>query len=725
MRDRGTNRMTRMQWAMATVWLTAAAAAHAQAAPETTAPAGNTTGSNTGNNTLPAVVVTAPATSDTETFGYVARHSTAGSKTNTPLIETPQSVSVVTRQQMDDQAAQTVDAALRYVPGVTTQDNDLRFDQITARGFDLGNDTYLDGMRLMRTTWYASPRIDPYFLDRIDVVRGPISVLYGQGSPGGAVLMSSKLPTEYPFHEVQMQIGNNNRYQGMFDLSGPVDKNGTILYRVTGLVRDSDTQTDHVKEQRIAIAPSVTFRPNKDTTFTLLGSYQDDPQGGLFNPVPASGTVLPNPNGTISSHDYLGNPDTDRLKRQQFTIGYLFEHAFNDTFTVRQNVRYLRQDIKYYQNSIFGSLAPDGSTAGLFTNNNDEHLTNITIDTQGQAKFDTGVVNHTVLFGFDVERVMDSISRGFGLGTIDIFAPNYSNVPYVTDSTKQNIAQTQLGLYAQDQLRYKRWTLTLGVRQDWVRGTNTLDGAGTNSQQHAFTYRAGLNYEFESGIAPYVSFAKSFQPYAGANFNGSPFEPTRGKEYEVGVKYQPKGYNAFFSVAAFDLRQQNVETADNLHPGFTNQTGEIRSRGFEAEARVALSDNLNVIASYAFLNQVVTAAGTGDSSLPLGSRPPGGDPTNMASLWLDYTLHAGNLRGLGFGGGARYISSTYGDPGNTFKVPSHFLVDAAVHYDIRNWRFAVNANNLFNRQYIAYCNSGMQCYFGSDRSVIGTARYQW
>jgi iron complex outermembrane recepter protein len=319
--------------------------------------------------------------------------------------------------------------------------------------------------------------------------------------------------------------------------------------------------------------------------------------------------------------------------------------------------------------------------------------------------------------------VMDSISRGYGLGTIDIFAPDYSDVPYVTDSTKQYIQQTQYGLYAQDQLRYKRWTLTLGVRQDWVRNSNTLDGVNAPSQQHAFTYRAGLNYEFDSGIAPYVSFAKSFQPYAGTTYSGSPFEPTRGKQYEVGVKYQPKGYNAFFSVAAFDLRQQNVETSDNAHPGYTIQTGEIRSRGFEAEARVGLTENLNVIASYAFLNQTVTAAGEEDGSL--GKRPPSGEPTNMASIWLDYTLHSGNLRGLGFGGGARYIGATYGDTENTFKVPSHFLVDAVVHYDIRNWRFAINANNLFNRQYIAYCDSTMQCYFGSDRSVLGTVRYQW
>ncbi|WP_420994044.1 TonB-dependent siderophore receptor [Cupriavidus sp. 30B13] len=693
---------------MATVWLTAAAAHAQQAAAD-------------GAATLPPVVV--KAAPGAETSGYVARRSTAGAKTDTPLVETPQSVSVVTREQMDAQAAQTIDGAIRYVPGVTTQDNDIRFDQITARGFDLSNDTYLDGLRLMRTTWYATPRIDPYFLDRIDVVRGPVSVLYGQGSPGGAVLMTSKLPTAEAFHEVQAQFGNYNRFQGMFDLGGPVDENGTVLYRVTGLARDADTQTDHVREQRLAIAPSLTFRPDKSTSFTFLGSYQNDPQGGLFNPVPAAGTILPNRNGRISSHDYLGDPDRDRSKREQFSLGYLFEHAFNDSFKVRQNVRYLHQSLQFYQNSLFGSLAADQRTAGLFTNNNDEHLTNLSVDTQAEAKFDTGAVNHTALFGFDVQRVTNNVSRGFSLGTVDVFAPDYRNVAFVPDITKQYIRQTQYGVYAQDQLRYRGWTLTVGGRQDWARNENTVDGAQTRDQQHAFTWRAGLTYQFASGIAPYASFAKSFQPGAGTTFDGTPFQPTHGQQYEVGVKFQPRGWDALFSIAAFDLRQKNVQTTDDDHPGFTRQTGQIRARGFEAEARVNLTDSLKAIASYAYLNQRVISAGIGDPSA--GKTPPTGAPSNMASAWLDYTLHRGDWRGLGFGAGARYIGPSWGDRANTFKVPSHLLVDAALHYDVRNWRFALNASNLFNREYIAYCNSEVQCYYGADRTVIGTVRYQW
>ena len=267
---------------------------------------------------LPAITVTAGAAAekaDGPAPGVVASRSSVGSKTDTALIDTPQSVSVVTRDLMDAQAAQTVDQALRYVPAVYSQDNDLRFDQLRIRGFDA--DSYLDGMKLNRTTWFATPRIDPYFLERMDVLRGPSSVLYGQASPGGVVDMVTKRPTSEPLHSVEFGIGNHQRYQMGFDFGGPVDEDGKWLYRVTGLGRDANTQTDHVKEQRVGIAPALTWRPSGDTSLTLLASYQYDPEGGLFNPVPAYGTALWNPNGRLRPDAYLGDPDRDRFKRTQ------------------------------------------------------------------------------------------------------------------------------------------------------------------------------------------------------------------------------------------------------------------------------------------------------------------------------------------------------------------------------------------------------------------------
>ncbi|HTK01702.1 MAG TPA: TonB-dependent siderophore receptor [Bordetella sp.] len=681
---------------------------------------------------LPVISVTGDAveTADGPVQGYVATRSSAGSKTDTALVDVPQSVSVVTRQQMDDQAAQTLDQALRYVPGVYSQDNDLRFDQLTIRGFDA--DSYLDGMKLNQTTWFANPRIDPYFLERIDVLRGPASVLYGQASPGGLVDMVSKRPTADPLHSIEMGIGNDQRYQLGFDFGGPVDQDGKWLYRVTGLGRDANTQTGHIEEQRVGIAPALTWQPSSDTSLTLLGSYQYDPEGGLFNPVPAYGTAKWNPNGRLHPDDYLGDPDRDRFRRTQYSAGYLLEHRFNDLLQVRQNVRYLHDDVDYYQTSLSSPLTQDQRSAYMWANINHEHLSQFTIDNQAQFDFSTGPLRHTLLAGVDYQYLQNDIRRGgqyFGDYPIDIFNPDYSGFPRVPITVDETTRLAQFGGYLQEQLRWDRWLLTLGGRQDYASTRDAQDSAMTGSSlassrtgDHAFTWRGALSYKFDNGIAPYASYATSFQPQSGTDWNGNPFIPTRGKQYEVGIKFQPAAIRSYATVAVYDLRQTNVVTPDPDpgHPQASVQSGEVRSRGVELEAHAELSREFSLIASYAYLDNVVTKSNDATQG-----KHPTGVPKQMASTWADYTIRGGDLNGLGFGGGVRYVGETYGSPDNDFVLPARVLVDAAVHYDTGRWRFALNASNLFNKEYLAYCNSTMLCYWGASRTVLATARYQW
>jgi iron complex outermembrane receptor protein len=681
---------------------------------------------------LPTIKVTSNAAADPQNpqgpgVGYVATRTKTATKTDSDLLTNPQSVSIVTRQQMDDLGAQTVDQALRYTVGVNTQDGtDVRFDQIYGRGFPL--DSYLDGLHLYQSPRFATPRIDPYFLDRMEVLHGPASVLYGQGSPGGLVNYVSKLPLAVPYHEVVMQIGNHNNYQLGFDFSGPVDKDGTVLYRVTGLGRTSDTQVGDIQDQRIAIQPSVTIRPDRNTTFTLQGSFQRDPNGGLFNPVPSSGTLFHNPNGKFSPDQYLGDPNRDGMHRTQYWFGYQFDHAFNDVFSVSQNVRYLHIDENYYQTSVNGpAFLPDQATMPMWANVDHEHFSQFEVDTHGQAKFATGPVEHTVLLGLDYQRDILGDSTGGGVvGNVNLFNPDFSALPTIPASTRLDYALSTVGVYAQDQMRLlKHWVLTLGMREDWV-GTNLTQrsptlASGSHANDHAFTYRAALAYEFDSGIAPYVSYAKSFQPLTGLAFGNVPFAPTRGKQVEVGVRYQPKGFDGFFSLAAYNLTQENVTVPDPAHPGFSVQTGEVRSRGIEAEAHANVTESLKLIASYAYVDQNITS-----STIPatLGNRQPI-TPRTTASAWADYTLHRGPLRNLGFGAGVRYVSESAGDVFNSFEVPARVLVDVGAHYDIEKWRLALNVNNLFNREYISYCTASVICYWGATRTVLGTARYQW
>lgn len=687
-------------------------------AADSTDPAASASSSGT---VLPAVKVQSTTVEDPHGpgVGYVAKRTSTGSKTDSAVILNPQSISTVTRQQMDDQAAQTVDQALRYTAGIYTQDGtDIRFDQLRARGFDV--DSYLDGLALFQSPRFATPRVDPYLLDRIDVLFGPSSVLYGQGNPGGMVNFISKLPTETPFHEVMLQAGNHDNYQLGFDFSGPLDQDGTILYRITGIGRDAGTQVSAIKDERVAIAPSLTIRPDRDTNLTLQAGYQRDPQGGLFNPVTASGTLFSNPNGRLGPDQYFGNPNTDGMQRTQYWFGYQFDHTFNDVWSVSQNLRYLHIDQNYYQTSITSNLGADNATAYMWGNTDDEHLSQFQVDTHAQARFATGDIKHTVLFGIDYRRVLGGDDEGNGLvGQLNLFAPNYANLTTVTADTRLDYSLAQLGTYAQDEMRYRHWVLTLGIREDWARTNSQQDAVVQHANDSAFTWRAGLAYEFDNGIVPYASYAKSFMPVLGSTEAGAPFVPTTGKQYEVGVRYQPKGYAAYFRLAAYDLRQDNVATTDPNNANYQVQTGQVRSRGIEAEAHANVTDELKLIASYAYLNQRVTA----DTSLE-GTRPTIA-PRHNAALWADYTLHKGPLRNLGFGAGVRYMSNTEGSSTDTFQVPGRVLVDAAVHYDWQNWRLGLNVNNLFNREYISYCTNSFLCYWGATRTIIGTARYQW
>lgn len=682
----------------------------------------------TDSSTLPAVKVQALRAQESSTApwqGIVAKRSITATKTDTPLIQTPQAVSVITREQMDQQGVTTIDQALRYTPGVYSQDaTDFRFDQLRGRGFAL--DQFLDGLILSPSAFYANPRIDPYFLERIEVLHGPSSVLYGAGSPAGIVDMISKRPSEEAIHELTVQMGNHDRYQFGFDMGGKIDPAGTVSYRVTGLARDADSEVNGIKDQRIAIAPSVTIKPTRDTTFTLYGSYQRDPAGGLFNSLPANGTVGFNANGRIAPSTYLGNPDKDYFRRTQFSLGYEFEQKINEVFTFRQKARYIHDDVDYHQTYFSSYLANSTTTVSENAFLDREHLGQFGLDNQMQAKFSTGPIQHTMLFGLDYQKLIAGTNSGTGsVGTLNVFAPNYSALAGITATTKRvDAASNQVGVYAQDQLQYGRWALTLGARNDWA-STNTQTATPTamtiqHQDVHAFTWRGGLSYLFDSGIAPYAGFTKSFQPTAGVDYAGNALVPTTGEQYEVGVKYQPKGHNAFYTLSAFNLTQQNVTTTDPRHTGYSVQTGEVRSRGIELEAHAALTDELSLIGSYTYLNQVVTRSNT---ATQLGKRPPI-SPRHLASLWLDYTLHGGLARGLGFAVGTRVIGPSAGDTANSFDVPGVVLFDAAVHYAIGNWKLAVNGSNLFNRKYASYCQGG-SCYYGSTVAVLGTAKYQW
>ena len=669
--------------------------------------------------------------------GYVPITAVTATKTDTPLIETPQSVSVVTSDQMTAQGAQTVAEALRYTASVLPEIRGASAagaSYLFSRGFYL--EQYLDGARMPSDVsfGYAIPSFDPYGLERIDIVHGPASVLYGQAAPGGVANLVSKQPTATPIHEVFVTTGSHNRMQAGVDLGGAVTTDGKLTYRFTATGLDTRTQVEGTRQKRIYIAPAVTWKPDENTTLTVLAKYQRDPDVGYYNFVPAVGSVLFNPAGQISSHTNVGDPDFDHHSRTQLSVGYEFEHRFNPTWTFRQNTHYTYVKDDLANVFPYGYASGSNTTLNRYTFFNKESAKVFSIDNQAQAKVNTGPVSHTMLFGFDFQRVLygEDVGAAFNASSLNVFDPVYGNNTMPAETSYDQIRQKQFGVYAQDQMAWGKWRFLIGAREDWVSAddNNPVTVSYEAQSARAFTWRTGLVYLFDSGIAPYASFSKSFDPQVGQLYGGGMAKPTTAQQYEVGVKYQPPGYNSFITASLFNLTEHNVLTSDLDHSGYYTQAGEVRARGLELEGHASLTNNLDLVASYTYLNDVTTESNdttttiSGDTT-SLQNKRVWGIPRNIASAWLDYTLHAGPMRGLGFGGGVRYLGSSY-DASNSIKVSSVTLFDATVHYDTGlHWLFSLNAKNLFNRQYVASCFSSATCTYGDGVEVLATARYRW
>ncbi|BBK43047.1 ligand-gated channel [Allostella vacuolata] len=684
--------------------------------------------------------------------GFVANVSQAGTKTDTPILETPQSISVVGSQEIATRNARTLADALGYTSGVRAgtmgASNGFGGDSTSIRGFG-GNGTsgpsfneYLDGLRL-GGTGYLSSALDPYLFERVEAIKGPASVLYGQSTPGGLVNMVSKRPTAAPVREVEIQTGSRGRLQGSFDVGDRIDPAGSVLYRVTGIAYRTDSETRHSDDKRrIAIAPSLTFQPNDRTTLTLLARYQNDDFGGSpLNWVPAYGTVLDNPNGRIARGFFAGDPNYERWKRESANIGYALEHRFDDTWTFRQNFRYVHNRLDF-ANVYISTLQADQRTANRQAFGMVEHSDDFALDNQVEAKFTTGPLRHTLLFGADgqwfandTDRVLQSAAP-----TIDLFAPTYGVAFNPTPYQKSETEGRQYGVYLQDQVSYDRLRVVLGLRQDWAESEsrNLLSGASSSQKDDALTKRGALMYVFDNGLAPYASYTESFEPTVGTVLSdGSTAKPTEGRQYEVGLKYQPTGFDSFVTASLFDLRRKNVVTRDPDNPALSVQTGEISSRGIELEAKASLAAGFNATFAYTYLDAEVTdsnntTTGIDGVVVPIRGKRPTRVPAHSASIWLDYSFLEGPLRGFALGGGARYVGRAEGDDANSFTVPAFTVFDAMLRYDLdgldsrlAGMQVQLNATNLFDREYISTCFGANRCYFGSGRTVYASLKYRW
>lgn len=704
---------------------------------------------------LPAVLVegTASSLADPVDTAYAATRARSAMKSNTSLLETPQAVNVVTRTEMEQQGSVSVAQALRYTPGVVAQygDNDVRYDWLTVRGFTPAR--YLDGLVLpFGIRGYAQPRVEVYGLERIEVLKGPSSGLFGQTAPGGLVNMVSKKPTEERLREVDLQYGSFDRKQAAFDFGGAVDANEAVLYRLTGLVKDGGTQYDYVKDNKVFLQGGLTFNISDATKLTLMGQYQKirSPGGGGAPVLPRVGTVVPGAQGYIPRDRFVGDPNYDLFTNEQKMLGYTIEHQVNDRIGFKQTARITQVDTNSRRVQV-GAVIAD-SQAVRYAWSFPEKATTIQIDNQLNADLDWGSTRHRITAGVDYLRDRaDYTESQLGIlylpGTttydlFDLYKPNYGDksIAVPADATRIHQTREQLGAYLQDQISLDKWRFTLAGRQDWTNTdtdtTSYVSGVTapprSNVDVNRFTGRAALAYVFDGGVSPYLSYSTSFQPLAGTKLDGTTLKPSTGKQVEAGVKFQPAGWNALFTAAVFQIKQNDVSATDPSNTRYNIQVGSVKSQGLELEAKASVTKALNLTAGYTYMDTEITSASSGVASAGEAGNKLNFVPRHQASLWADYTLQGGPLTGLGIGAGIRYRGKVFGDLANAQQVGSVTLVDAAVRYDLGRLQqslkgadLSVNFSNLFDKKYVVNCLAASACYWGTERTVVANLRYRW
>jgi len=722
-----------------------------------------------------------------EVTGLKARRAAAGTKTETPLIETPQSITVIDGAELSRRNVQSINQALGFVAGVAPNQRGgmvTRYDQLVVRGFAPG--LFLDGMRLIAGP-YSTPQIDFNRIDHIDIVKGPASVLYGSATPGGLVNLASKMPEEGRFGRVEGQLGNYDTRRVAADVNAPLDSQGKWLGRLLAGWQKGDGLTDGTFSERYHVSPMVTFEPTADTSLILLAAYQRSPSGGGYSGVPAYGSVLPNPFGKLPRDINTGDPGYERYDHKAGSIAAFFRHDVNEHLTFRSNARFQNNELSYRQLYVAG-FATTGTGASRNTDYStiirggggaDEDFDTLTLDNQLSARFETGAIKHQILGGLDYQKITGENVQQFNTGqtsnpltsipNLKLFAPVYGGTlpsfdlktlssAYVNTYT----AREQTGLYAQDQMSIGRLQLIASGRYDWYEQVTDNKRNGTSSmlKQNAFTMRVGGLYELSDGLAPYVSYSESFEPQAGTTWQGEAFVPVTGQQVEGGLKYQPKRTSALFTLAAYELKRQKTPVADPL--AGTNgipsnsqvQIGEVRVRGVELEGRGEVAPGLSVVGALSYTDAIITQGAPAVPPTATNSGTPTttdtrqlGVPEWGASGFISYDFGrggraAGALGGLRLGAGVRYVggsdgSTSYAVINNVttferFRTDGFVLVDAMVGYDLgrvssdmKGWEAALNATNLFDKTYVSACPFSNSCYFGAARTVTGTLRYSW
>ena len=644
-----------------------------------------------------------------------ATHAESATKTDTPIVEIPQTISVVTAQQITVQGAPNLQDALHYTAGFDELGNDSRGDFFQVRSFQ--PEIYVDGLKRNFGFVYL-PRIETYTMDRLETLVGPAAVLYGAGSAGGLVDMESKRP-EFDFGgEVAADYGTWDRKQVEFDVTGPITQ--SVAARVEGVYLDSDMQLNYIPNDRRLLEPSVTWKPNGDLTVTLIGLYQQDYTGPSQAYLPITASLYAAPGRAISDYTLIGEPGFNKGPKTDASGTLLIDYRITDSLLFHSATRVEDDNTTY--NEIFGTwsdpLNPftdaDQSVLARAMFAYRAHYHTVETDDHLLYKLQTGLLTQRFLAGFDHSDFQQTAIQAYQpVSSIDVYDPVYGNVPAPAfgSPTTQNLLD--VGAYAQDQLELDRVSLVLGLRHDHSTTENT--GLPT-AEANVMTYRAGLSVNAGHGLWPYVSYAESFDPISGLNQFNQSYVPLYGKQYETGVKWQPAQSTLMYA-DVYDITERNELIPDPTNPVFEIQAGKTYARGFEFQANQNIPGDMSLSLSYSH-----------NSTRQSGqSEQQNNVPKDVASVFATrtFTLQHGVM--MRAGGGIRYVGSQVANDAAPLVVvtPSVTLVDAVFSVTMKQWELQFNALNLFNTHYYASCSAYGGCFVGDRRTINGTFTYRF
>lgn len=662
----------------------------------------------------------------------------SATKSDTPILETARSISIETKESLIDIGALELADAYTYSSGVTGEVFGFatRGDWVRVRGLDVPQ--YQDSLQSLFGN-YNNTRPEVYTLEQVEILKGPASVLYGQGSPGGIVNVVSKLPSVDAQNEIVVSFGSFDYKQVAADLNGKLDQNGHWLYRLVGVSRDSETQVNFVDDDVVSISPSISYQPSDDTAITLLLNYQEAKADGGAQFLPIAGTLNAAPNGQrFNSELFVGEPGFSQYDGTTKSASILADHQFNNIWSMQFTARrtegerdYSQAWIafgtqatpdRYFRNSD-GSLYRDGLVPRSFFQS-DATSEQEAVDLRFRATFDTGEVQHQVMIGGQYQDVTTDTNSAyaFALGLtpqaqdiddqfwINPFNPSYGNVPAQSvfdalrfDAPEVNVKD--LGVYVNDQMTIGNWHWNLGIRYDDI----TNESAQSEQDDTEMSVATGLLYAFENGLSPYISYAESFESVVGLDVvTQQAFKPQQGEQIEVGIKFSFANSTSYFTLAYFDIEQSNLLTPTAI--GQTQAGGVDTVSGLEFEGKFTIGD-FKLEANASKLD-TQTEAGFQFASVP---------ETN-ASLWLGYGERSSN--GFRAGVGTRYVGESFGGA-DVIETPSYTVVDAMVAYNIENWTLRVNARNLADKDYQSTCLSRGDCFQGERRTIVGSVSYSF